>query len=208
MLPEQALTLGWGDSVLPDYYGLMRFLRLILALSLTVLGSVFIAGAASAHTDVVSTSPTDGSVLEVPPAIISVTFSEPPITEGAAIVLADVSGTEIQLGDLAIEGATISVASPPDLLPGEYKATWRISAEDGHALTGEFGFTYNGDAVVTNASPMMTAYATDVAAQNSVGAGVEKSDATSDSNSWIILLASFVASATIGTIYAAKKRNK
>ena len=191
---------------MPDYYGLMRFKRLIVATVIAGFSSFLVATSASAHTDVVSTSPVDGAVTEVPPAIISVTFSEPPITEGAAIVLADVSGTEIEVGPVTFEGAKISVASPPDLQPGEYVVTWRISAEDGHALTGEFRFAYNGDVVVTNVSPDVTAMATDVAAQNSVGSGAENSEESNDSNSWIVLLAAFFISSTIGTLYVAKKR--
>jgi LPXTG-motif cell wall-anchored protein len=36
--------------------------------------------------------------------------------------------------------------------------------------------------------------------------GIDEEETNENSNSWIILLASFVASATIGTIYATKKR--
>lgn len=173
----------------------MRFNRIVLAVVITVLGSIGLATSASAHTDLVSTSPAQDSTIEVAPSNISITFSEPPIKEGAAIVLADVAGTEFEVGELTFEGATISVSSPADLPAGEYVVTWRISAEDGHALTGEFGFTFNGDLEVVA-----------VDASSSALEQVETAGQESNTNTWAILLASFVASATIGTIYATKKR--
>lgn len=176
----------------------MRFIRLISAIALALFGSFFIATSANAHADLVSTSPTDGSDVDVAPAQISITFSEPVLEAGTAIVLNQADGTEIPVGPLNLDGSTISVASPADLAAGEYKVTWRAAADDGHVLTGEFGFTFNGTVVVVDdlasVSPM---------AQTGID---PRTSEQRNSNSWIILLASFVVSATIGTIYATKKR--
>ena len=176
----------------------MRFIRLISAIALALFGSFLVATSANAHADVVSTSPIDGSEVDVAPAQISVTFSEPVLETGTAIVLNQADGTEVSVGALTVEGSTISVASPPDLAAGEYKVTWRAAADDGHVLTGEFGFTFNGTVVV--ADPVLSA-------SPMAQTGIEPRDATQkNSNSWIILIASFVVSATIGTIYVTKKR--
>jgi copper resistance protein C len=188
-------------SVFTDYYGVMKIIRLISAVAIAAFGSLLVATSANAHADVVNTSPVDGAVVEVPPAVISVKFSEPPLTEGAGIVLANVSGEQVTVGPVVVNGNAISVTSPADLEIGEYKVTWRATADDGHVLTGEFEFTFNGDAVVAGATPMMSALATDAQLSDE-----ELPSEQANSNSWMILLASFVASATIGTIYVARKR--
>lgn len=176
----------------------MRFIRLISAIALALFGSFFIATSANAHADVVSTSPTDGSDVDIAPAQISITFSEPVLEEGTAIVLNQADGTEIPVGPVTLDGSTISVISPADLAAGEYKVTWRAAADDGHVLTGEFGFTFNGTIIAVD---------DEVSASPMAQTGIELETAEkNNSNSWIILLASFVVSATIGTIYATKKR--
>jgi methionine-rich copper-binding protein CopC len=176
----------------------MKLIRLFTVLTIATFGSLFVATSANAHADLVSSSPADGSTLEVPPAKISLTFSEPVLAAGAAVVVTEASGQQVGVGKIEVSGATISVASPADLAAGEYTVTWRATAEDGHAMTGKFEFTYNGDAVVSNATPMMTALETTTAQDVEAESGSD--------NTWVILLASFVASATIGTLYAAKKR--
>jgi hypothetical protein len=135
----------------------MRFHLKLASTFIAVLSSILLASSANAHTDVVSTSPEDGAVIDVTPAEISITFSEPPISQGAAILLADVSGTELPLGEIQIEGAKVKAAAPADLLAGDYVVTWRVSAQDGHVITGEFSFTYTGKVAVTNPTNTVTA---------------------------------------------------
>lgn len=185
----------------------MKLGRIFAALLIALFTPITVSSSVQAHTDLVSTSPAADSVTEVPPAFISVTFSEPPITEGAAIVLADVAGNVIPVGEVMFEGAKMSVASPPDLPPTEYVVTWRISAEDGHVLTGEFNFTYNGDAVVSNTSPMASALAADstvVAPAQDIAAENAETEST---NIWTYVLAAVFVAAIVGTLIVAKKRN-
>lgn len=174
----------------------MRFTRLISAIVLALASSFFIATSASAHTDLVNTSPIDGAEIDVAPAVISLTFSEPVLEVGTAIVLNQADGTEVELGDLNFEGATVSAVAPADLMPGEYTVTWRAAADDGHVQTGEFGFTFNGTVVAES----------DATALPMAQSGIDEVETNENSNAWIMLLASFVISATIGTIYVTKKR--
>jgi methionine-rich copper-binding protein CopC len=185
----------------------MKLSRLFIALFLGFFAPLTVVSTAQAHTDLVSTSPAADSVTEVPPAFISVTFSEPPITEGAAIVLSDVAGNEIPVGEVTFDGAKMSVASPPDLPPSEYKVTWRVSAQDGHVLTGEFNFTYNGDAVVSNTSPMASPLAVDSTVVEPVQDVAAESAETESSNIWTYVLAAVFIAAIVGTLIVAKKRN-
>ncbi|MEY4493415.1 MAG: hypothetical protein RL355_764 [Actinomycetota bacterium] len=175
----------------------MRFTRLILAVVLALFSSFFVTPSASAHTELVNTSPIDGAEIDVAPAVISLTFSDPVLEVGTAIVLNQADGTEVELGELTFEGATVSASAPADLTPGEYTVTWRAAADDGHVQTGEFAFTFNGTVVAVDS---------EATALPMAQSGIDEEETNENSNSWIILLASFVASATIGTIYATKKR--
>lgn len=194
------------EARLADYYVVMRLRRLIPALFL-IISSVFMAALpVSAHTDLVSTSPTDGAnVGATPPATIEVTFNEPTLLTGSAIVLNDASGNEVKLGELTQTGSTLSVAVPPDLPSGKSTVTWRTVADDGHVITGTFSFTVGAATASASESvdPTMTAYATDTPQSTTTDGVAEKS---SNSNSWIILLAAFVTTATIASIYVKKKR--
>jgi len=184
----------------------MKLKRLFIALLLGFVPSLVSVSSAAAHTDVVSTSPADGSVTEVPPAFISITFSEPPITAGAAVVLTDAAGNEFPVGEVAFDGAKVSVASAPDLPPNEYLVTWRVSAQDGHVLTGEFSFTYSGDAVVSNVSPLATAYAVDSEAVDTPLGVIAESSAAEQTSPWTLFISALVIGLIVGTIFVTRKR--
>lgn len=104
---------------------------------------IFGATSASAHTDLVSSNPSAGSTIlsTETPDTISLTFSEPPLLEGSAIVVANEDGSQATTLDATLEGATLSVPWPTDLKAGKATVTWRIAADDGHVLTDEFSFT-------------------------------------------------------------------
>jgi methionine-rich copper-binding protein CopC len=201
--PNTLASLGWGKVVLFDYYRHMKLKRTFTALFLTLATSLFPMTSAFAHTDLVSTSPVDGSVNDVPPAIISITFSEPPITEGAAIILSDASGAEFPVGEVTFEGAKVSVTSAPDLPPNEYLVTWRISAEDGHVLTGEFNFTYSGELIISPAEPIITAYGVD--SENPLGVSAE-SAIEEKTNPWVLFVSAIVIGLIVGTLIIARNR--
>jgi methionine-rich copper-binding protein CopC len=181
----------------------MKLKQSFFALFLALMTSLIPITSASAHTDLVSTSPQDGSINDVPPAIISITFSEPPITEGAAIILSDASGTEFPVGEVTFEGAKVSVTSAPDLPPNEYLVTWRISAEDGHVLTGEFNFTYSGELVISPAEPMITAYGVD--SENPLGV-IAESSIQEPTNPWVIFISAIAIGLIVGTLIIARNR--
>jgi hypothetical protein len=142
--------------------------RIIGAILLAGLGLFGPISPATAHTDVVSTSPSDGSDVNASQESISLTFAEPPLADGAAIVVMDSTGTILDSPAPALDGATISIPWPADLMPGKATVQWRATGQDGHVLSGEFVFNYtaaaeggmapSGSPVPTE--PTMTALAT------------------------------------------------
>lgn len=127
--------------------GLIALFALTLAL----------ATPARAHTDLVSSTPAAGDTVTAAPATIELTFSEPPLQEGSAIVVANEDGSPATSGAATLSGSTLSIPWPADLKPGKITLTWRIAADDGHVLTDEISFTYSPEvdpgAVIETATP-------------------------------------------------------
>jgi methionine-rich copper-binding protein CopC len=141
--------------------------RIIGALFLAGLGLFAPISSASAHTDLVSTSPTADSDVNAAQETISITFAEPTLVDGAAIVVVDSTGTTIETPAPTQDGASLSIPWPAGLTPGLVTVQWRATGDDGHVLTGEFGFNYTAAAEggmapspAASAEPMMTAMAT------------------------------------------------
>ena len=137
-----------------------------------IVGSILLAGVgllvpisvASAHTDLVSTSPETGSDVNAAQEKISHTFSEPPLVDGAAIVVMNSSGDILDSPAPALDGASLSIPWPADLTPGNVTVQWRATAQDGHVESGEFVFNYTAAAEGGMApSPAATAMPTESA---------------------------------------------
>jgi methionine-rich copper-binding protein CopC len=144
--------------------------RVISAILLAGLGILAPISPASAHTDLVSTSPAADSDVLAAQDTISLTFSEPPLVDGAAIVVMNSSGDILDSPAPSLDGASLSIPWPADLTTGKTTIQWRATAQDGHVESGEFVFNYTAaaesgmapspaaSAVPTD--PMMTAMAT------------------------------------------------
>lgn len=145
--------------------------RIIGAIVLAGLGLFAPITAASAHTDLVGTSPAADSDVNASQETISITFAEPTLVDGAAIVVMNSAGDILDSPAPAQDGATLSIPWPADLTPGNVTVQWRATGADGHVLTGEFAFNYTAAAeggmapspatsTQPSAEPMMTAMAT------------------------------------------------
>lgn len=177
------------------------------AKSQRIIGSILLAGlglfapisSASAHTDLISTSPAADSDLNASQETISLTFAEPPLVDGAAIVVMNSSGDILDSPAPALEGASLSIPWPADLTPGKVTIQWRATADDGHVLSGEFVFNYTaaaegGMAPSPAASevptdPMMTALATPEA----IAMPLAIDDAPAESGSNLIVIIAIVS---------------
>lgn len=113
--------------------------------SALVLGLIAVGSPVSAHDELVSSSPTPGSIVEAGYIPISLTFSEAPLNlpygQGNLIAIAD-NNTLEQLGPACAEvkGNVLSTVIHLSA-PGEYKVLWRVASDDGHVNSGDFTFT-------------------------------------------------------------------
>ncbi len=99
-------------------------------------------GVASAHAELLSTSPTSGAVLTTAPTQIVLTFSEhvDPVPDSIRVVAGD--GTAVALGSISqsLGDDTIS-ANVPALSKGSYVVAWRAISADSHPVAGAFTFS-------------------------------------------------------------------
>jgi hypothetical protein len=120
--------------------------RIIGSVLLASLGTFMPIAFASAHTDLVSSSPSADEIVNASQESISITFSEPPLVEGAAIVVLNSNGEILDSPAPTLDGASLSIPWPADLTPGQITIQWRATADDGHVLNDEFGFNYTAAA--------------------------------------------------------------
>ena len=147
--------------------------QIISAILLAGFGIFAALSPAAAHTDLVRTSPAADSQVNAAQETISLTFSEPPLVDGAAIVVMTSEGDILDSPAPALDGASLSIPWPSDLIPGNVTVQWRATAQDGHVESGEFVFNYTAAAEsapapatsesalpIESAEPIMTTMAT------------------------------------------------
>jgi methionine-rich copper-binding protein CopC len=101
---------------------------------------------ASAHTVLISSNPAKGSIIKVLPSKITLTFADPLLTLGKKIVnkvsVVDPEEHVITTGQDVTKGAVLTDQFlGSSVKSGRYKVIYRVSAQDGHIVTGSFFFT-------------------------------------------------------------------
>ena len=122
-------------------------MRRVLAVLLLAAAAVFgIAGPASAHNQVVSTTPASGATLTALPATFSITTNLPLLdlngeANGFALQVRGPDGRYYGDGCLKIVDATMSekAAIGP---AGDYTVLWQLVSQDGHTVSGSYPFRW------------------------------------------------------------------
>lgn len=135
----------------------MRPIRQLLG---ALLGAMILAAAllgaaapASAHDDVVSTSPAAGATLATPPEKVSVTFSNKPLALGSRISVTDAAGSSWADGGVEIVDNVASQRLKPGAPAGVFTVAWRVASSDGHPIEGTFTFTATAAGSTATAAP-------------------------------------------------------
>lgn len=122
-----------------------------LAAALLAAALVLIpAGRASAHDELVASSPAADATVETLPEELTLTFSSALIDAPAstAVAVTDAGGKSLSEGDAEINGAVITQKlRTAGASAGEYTVLWQVVSSDGHPTDGTFTFT------VTTGSP-------------------------------------------------------
>jgi copper transport protein len=114
--------------------------RVTLLATLAVLFSLLVASPASAHAELVNTTPANGDQLTSPPTEIQMRFTESVNLLDGGIRLVDNAGTTVLTPDPTADAQTVTWPMPADLPEGPYVVTWRVVSSDGHPISGAFSF--------------------------------------------------------------------
>lgn len=119
----------------------MQCRLLNLALSFCFLGGL--APPVWAHARVEGTVPAAGARLSASPERIEIRFTESIEPRLSGFKLFNAQEATMTLAREADDGDRhkISASVPAPLTAGEYRVEWKALSEDGHPVSGEFGFT-------------------------------------------------------------------
>ncbi|KAA9156416.1 copper resistance protein CopC [Microbacterium lushaniae] len=115
-----------------------RFSVGVAAAVVLVLGSV---APASAHDQLLSSSPAANDRLDAGPASVSLEFSADLMDVGALIMVADADGEDWAAGDPTVELTTVTMQLTEGMPVGGYEVRWRVVSSDGHPISGVIPFT-------------------------------------------------------------------
>ncbi|MBA8815269.1 methionine-rich copper-binding protein CopC [Microbacterium halimionae] len=137
----------------------MRKIR-TLAAGMLVGAVVILATAvpASAHDELLESSPAYHAQLDAAPTEITLTFSADVLEMGAVVIVADENDTDWVASEPEISGESVIVGLQADMPDAGYEVRWRVVSSDGHPISGVIPFTI-GDAaplVRASASPSET----------------------------------------------------
>jgi copper resistance protein C len=119
-------------------------------------GLVVFAGPASAHTELVSSSPAEGASLATAPTQIQLTFGEPVTLPPDPVRVVGRDGARWRLGTPSVAGGVVTVPVTPAGGAQAYTLTWKVVAKDGDNVTGTLSFTLTAPASA-QAPPSTTA---------------------------------------------------
>jgi len=110
---------------------------LVAAAALVVLP----ATAAAAHDSLQSTTPADGASVTTAPTSVVLTFDQPALALGTALVVTAPDGTNVDDGAARLVDSTVQQPIAGTLPAGTYTVVWRVTSADGHPVSGSFHFT-------------------------------------------------------------------
>ena len=139
--------------------GPVRRALLVAALGAALVPALVTAGPVSAHDDLVSTAPGDGSRAPTAPAEVAMVFTDALIEVGAVVVVVDERGEDWAEGPVLLSGDTARQALRPGAPDGTFQARWRVVSSDGHPIAGAFDFAVGPDAPTTMPSASAAAAA-------------------------------------------------
>jgi methionine-rich copper-binding protein CopC len=164
---------------------------------------------ASAHDQLLSSTPGDGEHLDDLPETIRLEFSGDLLQVGAVVVLADTGTVQTwRTDDPTLDGPVLTTPVPDGLGDGAYEVRWRVVSSDGHAISGAVPFTV-GDVPTPTASapsaptepPAGPPSGAATTAEPSAPSGAERADGA-DAGPWRTVLIGAGGAAGAVALYA------
>lgn len=141
------------------------FVRSLMTAALLCLGiCLFTAPAASAHDQLISSSPEADEHLSSPPSAIKLIFSAELLTLGHEIRIVDADSKNWAQGTATLTRESLSQPVAAGMPDGAYQVRWRVVSSDGHPINGAYSILVGETAqpgsipnVTTQASPAVSA---------------------------------------------------
>jgi methionine-rich copper-binding protein CopC len=166
--------------------------RTVGAVLAALLGLVVLAGPASAHTELESSSPAEGASIAAAPTQVQLTFGEPVTLPPDPVKVTGRDGTAWKVGTPSVAGGVVTAPVTPAGPAQAYTLTWKVVAQDGDNVTGTVTFTLTAAAAASTAPVAPT---TAVAVQTQTTAPSSPAPVGVDSvgiPSWIWILVAVV----------------
>lgn len=139
-------------------------IRLLAAAVLMIVLSLAGAAGASAHAVLLSSDPVENASLPTNPERVSATFNEQMQAAFAAMTVIGPDGGQYSDGDIAVQGATLSVGVRQGGPAGTYTVNYRGTSADGHVVSGAWSYTVTESRPAAAPPPAGTAPSSPVAA--------------------------------------------
>lgn len=98
------------------------------------------ASSAVAHDALIGSDPADGATVDAAPSQVVLTFAAEQAGVGAEVVVTGPDGGAWSDGAAVTSGTTVTQPLVDGMPDGAYTVAWRSVAQDGHPVTGTFGF--------------------------------------------------------------------
>lgn len=196
-----------------------------LAVALMLVGCFLLQVArpspAAAHNYLVSSTPSDGAVLDTAPSEVTLEFNGPVGQKFATVVVAGSDGTTFQSGAPRVVGGTVTQRVRPIGEDGTYRIAWRVVSSDGHPVSGTLEFqlrtgdtTSADDAARSGAGedPASPSSAASSAARSSTASTsptpAAQAEATDGAVGWLLAGGAGVAALAAGLAVAVRRRTR
>ena len=128
---------------------MLRPARLLL-ITLATAALLVIPSVASAHVELVSSSPEAGDNVDSAPAAVTITFTDELDPDHSSFTVADADGNEVGSGEVDLTVADRNVLRGEVTIadPGVYTVSYVVAGLDGHEIEGTFSFGVNTDEAI------------------------------------------------------------
>lgn len=124
----------------------------LVAAALLCMMTLLGVNSASAHDELVATTPTQGAVLESSPKEFVLSFSGSLKQIGTIIKLQNADGEPVET-TFVIAGRDLTITPVAELPNGEYSLVTRVVSSDGHPIDKKLEFSVNDPQAATSAQP-------------------------------------------------------
>jgi methionine-rich copper-binding protein CopC len=97
--------------------------------------------AASAHDELVTSTPANGAHVRVLPRTVVLNFEEPPVAGYTKVHIYGPSGTDLSAAAPVTTDSRVILAVKPSAARGAYVIRWSLLSDDGHPVAGVVRFT-------------------------------------------------------------------